>query len=275
MVFKAGEGAGRSGSFFFFSHDRKFIIKTMTPGELKLFLKILPALAEHHTKTPRSILAKIFGVFTVKMRGVDAVHIMLMENTLRLKNPDRLNYIFDLKGSKVARKVKGVTKPSTTLKDINFMMAAKENTGFTRQTELNHSVLRSAIRKDVEFLRSQGLMDYSLLLGIETLDHRPMIKEKIHMIGAPRFSMRMQRPIMNDVGMRSAAKSNDLLVPNGISLRDDDEVKDVGELMSLKHCFVTGRRVYHMAIIDYLQEWNFSKKAERFTKTVLMGKDGD
>lgn len=29
-VFKSGEGAGRSGSFFFFSHDRKFIIKTMT-----------------------------------------------------------------------------------------------------------------------------------------------------------------------------------------------------------------------------------------------------
>lgn len=30
MVFKAGEGAGRSGSFFFFSHDRKWIVKTMT-----------------------------------------------------------------------------------------------------------------------------------------------------------------------------------------------------------------------------------------------------
>jgi len=29
-VFKAGEGAGRSGSFFFYSHDRKWIVKTMT-----------------------------------------------------------------------------------------------------------------------------------------------------------------------------------------------------------------------------------------------------
>jgi hypothetical protein len=28
-VFKAGESQGKSGSFFFFSHDRKFIIKTM------------------------------------------------------------------------------------------------------------------------------------------------------------------------------------------------------------------------------------------------------
>lgn len=28
-VFKAGESAGASGSFFFFSHDNKFIIKTL------------------------------------------------------------------------------------------------------------------------------------------------------------------------------------------------------------------------------------------------------
>lgn len=28
-VFQSGEGAGLSGSFFFFSHDNKFIIKTL------------------------------------------------------------------------------------------------------------------------------------------------------------------------------------------------------------------------------------------------------
>ena len=49
---------------------------------------------------------------------------------------------------------------------------------------------------------------------------------------------------------------------------------DVGELMSLKHCFGNGRVVYHFATIDYLQEWNLNKKSERFMKTVLMGKDG-
>jgi len=131
MVFKAGEGAGRSGSFFFFSHDRKFIIKTMTQGELKLFLRILPSLAQHHKEVPDSLIAKIFGVFTVKTSKVDAVHIMLMENTLRLKDADKLNYIFDLKGSLVDRKVNGHTKVSTTLKDVNFLMAAKENKHFT------------------------------------------------------------------------------------------------------------------------------------------------
>lgn len=48
---------------------------------------------------------------------------------------------------------------------------------------------------------------------------------------------------------------------------------DIGELMSRRHCFITGKRVYHIAIIDYLQKWNFSKKFERFTKTILLGKD--
>ena len=132
MVFKAGVAAGKSGSFFFFSHDKKFIIKTMTNGELALFLRIFPSLAEHYKKVPNSLLVKKFGVFTVKMCGVNAVHIMLMENTLRLKNPSQLKYIFDLKGSRVSRKTKGVTKATTTLKDINFLMASAKIKNFTK-----------------------------------------------------------------------------------------------------------------------------------------------
>ena len=46
-VFRAGEGAGASGSFFFFSKDRQFIIKTMSDEELKLFLKLLPEYEQH------------------------------------------------------------------------------------------------------------------------------------------------------------------------------------------------------------------------------------
>ena len=37
-VFKSGEASGASGSFFFFSHDKHFIIKTMTASEKKFFL---------------------------------------------------------------------------------------------------------------------------------------------------------------------------------------------------------------------------------------------
>ena len=42
-----------------------------------------------------------------------------------------------------------------------------------------------------------------------------------------------------------------------------------------KHSFVSGRFIYHVAIIDYLQEWNLNKKAERFVKTKILFKDGN
>ena len=68
MVFRAGEGAGRSGSFFFFSHDNKFIIKTMSRSERELFLNKMQPSYENHLTNGKSLLAKILGVYTVKSR---------------------------------------------------------------------------------------------------------------------------------------------------------------------------------------------------------------
>ena len=38
----AGEGAGASGSFFFFASDKRFIMKTMSKKEIGHFLRVLP-----------------------------------------------------------------------------------------------------------------------------------------------------------------------------------------------------------------------------------------
>jgi len=46
-VFKAKESAGKSGSFFFFSFDRRFIIKTMNASEKKVFIDALPDYLMH------------------------------------------------------------------------------------------------------------------------------------------------------------------------------------------------------------------------------------
>jgi 1-phosphatidylinositol-4-phosphate 5-kinase len=47
QVFKAKESAGKSGSFFFFSYDKKFLIKTMNNKELKVFLNALSSYIFH------------------------------------------------------------------------------------------------------------------------------------------------------------------------------------------------------------------------------------
>ena len=171
-MFKAGEGAGKSGSFFFFSHDRKFTIKTMSKEELDLLLGMLPTMSTHYKNNPDSLIAKIFGAFTVKTDSFSEVHLVLMENCLQLKNPDgdSLKYVFDLKGSMVGRKTKGKITPSTTLKDINFLMATKANPRFIGLSHSDKNKILQILWADLDFLARLNLMDYSLLLGIEKLD---------------------------------------------------------------------------------------------------------
>jgi 1-phosphatidylinositol-4-phosphate 5-kinase len=93
------------------------MIKTISKGEMKVMLDLLPAYGDHFKSNPDSLLSKCLGVFTVKSSQTGAVHIMLMENVLRYKNKDQLRYVFDLKGSTVDRDVTGSTNPKTVLKD--------------------------------------------------------------------------------------------------------------------------------------------------------------
>jgi 1-phosphatidylinositol-4-phosphate 5-kinase len=46
-IFKAGEGMGKSGSFFFFSHDTNFLIKTMTMDDFNAFMYVFKYYFEH------------------------------------------------------------------------------------------------------------------------------------------------------------------------------------------------------------------------------------
>ena len=168
MVFKAGEGAGASGSFFFFSHDRRFIIKTMTSEELKLFLKILPDYELHLTENPESVISRIYGIYTIRMRKIATVHLMLMANTLMFRNANNIERVFDLKGSTVSREIHidEKTKNTTTLKDTNYLKIQKQDDLFEFMDE-DIVKLRSVIEADVEFLRTHKIMDYSLLLSAE------------------------------------------------------------------------------------------------------------
>ena len=46
-IFQAGESQGKSGSFFFFSHDKRFILKTLLKDEKKTLLDMLDAYIVH------------------------------------------------------------------------------------------------------------------------------------------------------------------------------------------------------------------------------------
>jgi len=43
----AGEGEGKTGSFFFFSKDKRFIIKTISEEKKENLMKMLPKFVEY------------------------------------------------------------------------------------------------------------------------------------------------------------------------------------------------------------------------------------
>jgi len=67
--------------------------------------KILPYLYKHFKENPNSLLARIYGVYSVNMKGHAPVNLILMGNTLKFKVKDDIFRIYDLKGSRVARDV--------------------------------------------------------------------------------------------------------------------------------------------------------------------------
>lgn len=84
-VFKAGQGSGASGSFFFFSADNRFLIKTLQNDETNVILQILDNFIKHIEETKnRSMICRVYGVFRVKTPRFAAVDVMIMQNVAKL-----------------------------------------------------------------------------------------------------------------------------------------------------------------------------------------------
>jgi 1-phosphatidylinositol-4-phosphate 5-kinase len=104
-IFKAGQGSGASGSFFFFSYDKKFIIKTLKGSEKKILLGMLDDLIHHFVVNRNSLIARIYGIFTIKSNVFAPLDLIVMQNTARHQFKKSLTLEFDLKGSTNNRKV--------------------------------------------------------------------------------------------------------------------------------------------------------------------------
>jgi 1-phosphatidylinositol-4-phosphate 5-kinase len=132
-VFKAGESQGKSGSFFFFSDDQKFIIKTMTDSDFNAFMRLFRSYFRHicsqkKKANKQSLIARIYGCYSVKMGTQKPVKLIIMGNTMLVQSFKNVRGVFDLKGSMVNRHVPGGPhKPSATLKDKNLIEICREH----------------------------------------------------------------------------------------------------------------------------------------------------
>ena len=164
QLFKAKESGGKSGSFMFFSYDKRFMIKTMNAAEHRVFMDALPTYLDHLKRNPQSLIAKIYGVYTIKMEDIKEVHIFLGDNLFF--NVKQKISEFDLKGSTINRRVHEPFTLKNCLKDINLLEITKEDK-FLRFRREDMRKICQQILEDVTFMTQHNLLDYSLLLITE------------------------------------------------------------------------------------------------------------
>ena len=157
---------GKSGSFFYFSRDYKYIIKTIHHGEHRFLRHILRDYYRHIQDNPNTLISQFYGLHRVKTPFGRKIHFVVMNN---LFPPHRdIHQTFDLKGSTIGRDYKEdklAENPRATLKDLNWIR---------RDMHLNFGPYKKQLfieqmERDVQLLQRLEIMDYSLLLGIHDL----------------------------------------------------------------------------------------------------------
>lgn len=157
---------GKSGSFFYFSRDYKYIIKTIHHAKHKFLRKILKDYYAHVEANPNTLLSQFYGLHRVKIPYGRKIHFVVMNN---LFPPHRdIHQTFDLKGSTIGRDFKEEDlekNPRATLKDLNWL---RRNLHLEFGPEKKQQFIEQ-VEKDVRLLQRLNIMDYSMLVGIHDL----------------------------------------------------------------------------------------------------------
>ena len=169
----------KSGQFFFYSHDGRYMIKTQTNEENKFMKRILPHYYRYVTENPHTFLVRIYGMHRVKMYHLHRkTHFVIMQSVF--DTPEPIQTIYDLKGSVVGRNASekerkggGVLKDNDLIED-----GVKLQLGSKRQAIIDQ------LEKDANFLAELNIMDYSVLLGIHNRETRAISDAEPHVLNS-------------------------------------------------------------------------------------------
>jgi hypothetical protein len=235
---------GKSGSFFYFSVDMRFLFKTVTNGEFSTLTHMLPAYYAHVRRYASTLLPRFLGLHTLRRRG-QTLHFVVMTNLFPTTDDMPIAEQYDLKGSTVGRTAGAANiarNPRTVRKDLDF----HRKLHLPLRTAL---ALQQQLSIDSEFLERHNIMDYSLLLGVCALADAPP-------------SSPPSPPPSDDVSAVFTAANMAALVAE----MNDDSKRDRRSLFETCRGGIGATHgsgeVYFCGIIDILQAYNLRKQLE-------------
>ena len=173
--------SGKSGSFFYYTQDGNFMLKTIRRDEFKLMKGILRQYYDHLTKeNTDTLISRIFGLHKIifkrkhTLKADKKIYFCIMNNVFNTHN--KIDRRYDLKGSTRGRTTyfpPDVPRDATVaMKDLDFL-ADKTKIKVDRTIK---SKLLEVLRKDADFFARCNIIDYSLLVGIHALKERNQVQ---------------------------------------------------------------------------------------------------
>lgn len=286
---------GKSGSFFYFSRDYRFIIKTIRHNEHKFLRRILKDYHLHIKENPHTLLSRFYGLHRVKLPGGKKIHFVIMNN---LFPPHKdIHETYDLKGSAVGREYpeeKAAQKKGAVLKDLNWVKRGRE----LEFGPAKRALLEAQVRSDVALLQRLGIMDYSLLIGLHDMkrgnkeglrqdalqvvqpDSNPSNQSTAH--GGPPGQLRREpttRMEKEAYALRAAVRRSDAKALGSTSTAKLPEretsdrhhflfYQDEGGFRSTDERDNQTDCIYYFGIIDTLTLYNSVKRSEHYWKSL-------
>ena len=147
---------GRSGSLFFRSRNGRFLLKTLPPSEEAFLVQLMPEYCLHLERNPNSLLPKYLALLRLQSSSGKTVSFLVMKSVF---DGGTVNEQYDLKGSKISRKVGGEPDPLVARKDLD--LTEKISVGVRSKR-----IILSILERDTAWLHARNICDYSLLVGI-------------------------------------------------------------------------------------------------------------
>lgn len=210
---KWGSSGGKSGMTFLKTRDDRLVLKQLSSAELTSFSTFAPHYFSHmadclmHGKP--TTLAKIFGLFRISMRNQATgrackMDVLVMEN---LFYGSQCTRIFDLKGSMRNRYVSPTGAPGEVLLDENLVEISFQQPLYIR--EASKALLQQALKHDSDFLADMNIMDYSVIVGVDTSDeqNRELVVGIIDFLRSYTWDKRVETFVKEQSSLLGAAKS--------------------------------------------------------------------
>ncbi|XP_031417701.1 phosphatidylinositol 5-phosphate 4-kinase type-2 beta isoform X1 [Clupea harengus] len=270
------DSQGRFGNRFLSTYDRHFVIKTVSSEDIAEMHNILKKyhqfIVECHGST---LLPQFLGMYRLTVDGVET-YMVVTRNVFSHRLTVHRKY--DLKGSTVSREAsdKEKAKDLPTFKDNDFL-----NEGQKLQIgDDNKKLFLDKLKRDVEFLATLKIMDYSLLVGIHDVDRAEQEEMDVEGTGDDDDYDADGGPMTGSFGTPPDSPGNLLNFAGFFGPGEFDPSVDVYAIRShdgeqrigdRRAAGVVKKEVYFMAIIDILTHYDAKKKAAHAAKTVKHG----